>query len=344
MRRVCLLVPHFAASGGVRHIAELAAGVQRRGWDTRIVCVGRGRDADTSLLSEWWSGARGYRGALEVCPLERLSPRTGEVVVSYGDARNEMFMASRLRLSPSVLLVLDWLAFAPERQLAYMRQTNWNVIATSSSWLAENVSRETGRRAMTVGGGVDLDVFYPVDVERPPGRLVVGTLHNAAPGKGWDDVLRVLHRIRTGFGGHLVLSAYGTTPAPAPLNDAALSYVQLPGQAHLREIYSGADVWICTSKTEGFGFVSLEAMACGTPVYTYANGGHSDFNEDGTTGRVLQLLDAEGMADRILEDVSVRGRRGNLASGALHAARRHNWEAGVDRFERVLLAALSGRQ
>ena len=50
-----------------------------------------------------------------------------------------------------------------------------------------------------------------------------------------------------------------------------------------------ADIYLSTALHEGFGLVFLEAMATGTPVICYDNGGQNDFLIDGQTGYLVHL-------------------------------------------------------
>jgi glycosyltransferase involved in cell wall biosynthesis len=47
------------------------------------------------------------------------------------------------------------------------------------------------------------------------------------------------------------------------------SYLGVLQQTELAEVYSAADVFVFPSKTDTFGLVLLEAMACGTPVAAF---------------------------------------------------------------------------
>lgn len=62
-------------------------------------------------------------------------------------------------------------------------------------------------------------------------------------------------------------------------------------------IYPTASVFVFPSLTEGFGRVTLEAMACGIPVITteHARG----IVEDGKTGFVVPIRDAKALAEKI---------------------------------------------
>jgi glycosyltransferase involved in cell wall biosynthesis len=78
-------------------------------------------------------------------------------------------------------------------------------------------------------------------------------------------------------------------------NDSRITYV--PGTATPELYYSDASAFIFPSLTEGFGRVTLEAMACGLPVITteHARG----IVEDGVNGFVVPIRDAQALRDKI---------------------------------------------
>jgi glycosyltransferase involved in cell wall biosynthesis len=112
--------------------------------------------------------------------------------------------------------------------------------------------------------GVDLDLFRPGRRDRlatkPPifvyvGRVAVeknveAFLSLDLPGSKW---------------------VVGEGPAMATLKARypEASYLGVLQQTELAEVYSAADVFVFPSKTDTFGLVLLEAMACGTPVAAF---------------------------------------------------------------------------
>lgn len=61
--------------------------------------------------------------------------------------------------------------------------------------------------------------------------------------------------------------------------------------------YRDASVFVFPSLTEGFGRVTLEAMACGIPVITTENA--RGIVEDGKTGFIVPIWDANAIAEKI---------------------------------------------
>jgi glycosyltransferase involved in cell wall biosynthesis len=102
---------------------------------------------------------------------------------------------------------------------------------------------------------------------------------------------------------------------------------RLAGEA-LAACYAGADVFAFPSRTDTFGLVMLEALACGTPVAAYPVSGPLDV-----------LDDSSGAMDADLETAiaaALRLDRGDC----LARARAFSWQASADQF----LAALAPRR
>ena len=89
--------------------------------------------------------------------------------------------------------------------------------------------------------------------------------------------------------------------------------------------YQNADVLIFPSRTDTFGLVLIEAMACGTPVAAFPVTGPVDVVRQGTTG----VLD-EDLRNAALAAL-------DLDRGAVHRhAAEYSWQAATDQFVRNL--------
>lgn len=62
--------------------------------------------------------------------------------------------------------------------------------------------------------------------------------------------------------------------------------------------YSAADVFVNPTRQEVLGLVNIEALACGTPVVTFATGGSPECI-DAQCGVAIPIDDIEGMAKEI---------------------------------------------
>jgi glycosyltransferase involved in cell wall biosynthesis len=63
-----------------------------------------------------------------------------------------------------------------------------------------------------------------------------------------------------------------------------IQFVGIKRGLELSEYYAQADVFVFTSRTDTFGIVIIESLACGTPVAAYSVPGPIDILENGITG------------------------------------------------------------
>jgi 1,2-diacylglycerol 3-alpha-glucosyltransferase/glucuronosyltransferase len=96
----------------------------------------------------------------------------------------------------------------------------------------------------------------------------------------------------------------------------------------LAQCLSSADVFVFPSRTDTFGLVMLEAMACGTPVAAYPVTGPIDVVRDGYSGVLDDDLAAAALAALALD-------RGNARRAALE----RTWERATQQFVSHLVSA-----
>jgi glycosyltransferase involved in cell wall biosynthesis len=106
--------------------------------------------------------------------------------------------------------------------------------------------------------------------------------------------------------------------------DVYFAGVQTPVQ--LARFYSAADVFVFPSKTDTFGLVLLEAMACGTPVAAYPVTGPIDVLQDGAGGVMHEDLRTACMGALELNRERVR-----------EYALQFSWSAATEQFARHLI-------
>jgi glycosyltransferase involved in cell wall biosynthesis len=174
--------------------------------------------------------------------------------------------------------------------------------------------------------GVDTQLFRPqskqfLDLPRPV-AVYVGRL---AVEKNIDAFLKM-----PWSGAKLVV---GDGPERARLQ---LSYPQAVFAGYrfgeeLAAYLAAGDVFVFPSRTDTFGLVNLEAMACGLPVAAYPVTGPIDVVEDGVTGALDEDLARAAQRALLLDPSACRER-----------ALRSSWESCTREFERNLTGLRSG--
>ena len=127
-------------------------------------------------------------------------------------------------------------------------------------------------------------------------------------------------------------------------------------QNELGALLSAATVFVCPSIYEPLGIVNLEAMACGLPVVGTATGGIPEVVEDGVTGRLVPIEQAQDgtgtpldpdrfvtdLAEALVATVSDADRaREQGRAGRLRAQTQFSWPAIADQTLSLYRAVLA---
>ena len=110
--------------------------------------------------------------------------------------------------------------------------------------------------------------------------------------------------------------------------------------AELASAYAAADVFVFPSRTDTFGLVNIEALACGVPVAAYPERGPIDIIGEGGKG----VHGGERRIGAVHADLGAAIRLALSADRAAAAAeaRHYDWDACTDRFLAGLAAAEDG--
>jgi glycosyltransferase involved in cell wall biosynthesis len=116
----------------------------------------------------------------------------------------------------------------------------------------------------------------------------------------------------------------------------------LSGEA-LAGAYRAADVFVFPSRTDTFGLVMIEALACGVPVAAYPVPGPLDIVGPHGRGPDDMLPMQVGALDEDLPTAIARALRCDRLGAAVHGAS-YSWDRATDQFEAAISKALNRRQ
>ena len=153
--------------------------------------------------------------------------------------------------------------------------------------------------------GVDHDVFHPQDVKR---------LDSASPIFLYFGRVAVEKNVEAFLDLDLPGSKWvvGTGPALEGIRarHPQANYLGVLDREELAKVYASADVFVFPSRTDTFGLVLLEAMACGLPVAAYPVTGPRDVIGDSRAGVLHEDLRTAclGALDLDREDAVARAK------------------------------------
>lgn len=136
--------------------------------------------------------------------------------------------------------------------------------------------------------------------------LTFGRLVSRERAKGFDEVLAVLPSLIRDYPNiAYVIAGEGDYRASLEAEVKRLglvNYVTFTGfveESEKADLYRLADLYVMPSRGEGFGFVFLEAMACGIPVVASAADGSRDAVRDGMLGAIVDPGDPVALLEAI---------------------------------------------
>jgi len=219
--------------------------------------------------------------------------------------------------------------------ITYRIPFNWIV---NSTWVKNILKRRFGKNGYLVNPGIDLDVFYPREVERKRDTKTVLSLGKSAPFKGLQNAFEAMKIVRRRFQ-DVKLILYGSEPYLETLSPVPCEYLYKPSDEELAKLYSSADVVIAPSWYESFPLPPLEAMACGAPVVT-TRYGTEDYAIDDVNSLVVPPRNPEAFAKAILRVLSDEALAERLKKAGLQTAREFTWERTLNKVEDAFRRAL----
>lgn len=105
-------------------------------------------------------------------------------------------------------------------------------------------------------------------------------------------------------------------------------------QSQLVDLYNIADVSTVPSRTEPFGLVAIEALACGTPVVGTNQGGLPDFI-NGDIGTLVQVENHNELSDAIINELIRTDKKLRSSRAAEYAFKNFSWKKSISFVEKI---------
>ncbi len=203
-----------------------------------------------------------------------------------------------------------------------------SAVLVATPAISEMLARRGFARIAEWSRGVDPEIFHPAAERRSelprPVFLYVGRLaveKNIPAFLGLD------------LPGTKVVVGDGPQRAELERRFPQARFVGAKSGAELASYYQQADVFVFPSRTDTFGLVLAEAMACGTPVAAFPVRGPIDVVKDPHAGVLDEDLRAAAMAALALDRERV-----------LRYAARFSWQSSSAQFVSHLVPARGGRE
>ena len=249
-------------------------------------------------------------------------------------------------------------------RVSLSRVNRIHVLSDFSARLLWDLYRISGDRIVKIVGGADVQRFHPngsQDAQRralglPTDRPLLFTLRNLEPRMGLDALVRAMATVRERFPRALLLIGGSGSLRPfletltisLELSDH-VKFLGFVPERDLPDYYGAADAFVLpTRELEGFGLVTVEALACGTPVLGTPIGATPEILEPLDRSLLFADVGTPAIADGILRFLERRERDPAAMRELRHACvsyadRQYGWRRSVDALEDMLGALTSSR-
>ena len=340
--RVLQIGKYFAPShGGIEsHLRDLCSEL-RKSVDLKVIVANdrmRQERAYVEGVEVVRLGRIATLASTPICPAMINAIRRERADIVHLHVPNPAAAIACLFARPAGAIVITWHSdIVRQRRLLRLYQPlervllrrSSAIVATSPAYLASSpVLREHASRCHLIPYGIDARQF---DVDRVDRALVESLRQRFGPRvilavgrlvyyKGMKFLIQAMSQVDAR------LLIIGEGPLRAELereaaNNGASGRVTFLGEIHgdLASYYHACDILALPSceRSEAFGLVQLEAMACGRPVVnTQIDSGVPYASLDGVTGFTVQPKSSEAMAtalNRLLDDPDLRMEMGRAA-------------------------------
>lgn len=298
-----------------------------------------------------------YGVSMEIVAVNRhfnLSRATGQVVVD-GLVASELWTGSDVARLPSVTALVHQAPGGVDGDGHSRRADRWadlafykscDLVIAASPYLrgqltTAGISEETIR---IVAPGCDIAPVEPGPVGdmRSGSRLAMINVANWVPNKGIHLLLDAVEQIPTGEAVlHLVGSTeldpiYAKTIWSRVGEDVMRGKVVVHGalpQHRLSRLYAAADLFVLSSRDEGYPTVVAEALGFGLPVVAWRSGNLPNLVESGNQGFLITPGDVGMLTVTIRRLAQDDGLRSRLArNAAIRGATLPTWRDAAERF------------
>jgi glycosyltransferase involved in cell wall biosynthesis len=275
--RILYLLEKMVVSGGVFSVVQLVNELILQGQQARIAYI------DRAFETYGW---KMLQRPLQFASREALIDQAPEVdlvvATHWHTASWAAEMVAKGRAKNAAYFVQDYEAwYYPESEFAIRDAVRRSYEAiphriVKSSWL-QNLLEEDGYPARKISFGLDIGIFYPRPIQEKSGLTLLAMARPSTPWRGFQNVINTLSRVyeahpevKIVLFGHDYLTS---KRIPFPFLDMGV----IDDYEVLAELYSRADIFFEGSDFQGFGRLTLEAMACETACVLTDVGGVGEY-------------------------------------------------------------------
>ena len=327
--RISFVVPDSmsAVRGGMKRIAEYASRLAKRGHEVYIL-------SPDKEIPEWLSP---YKGTYRLVNIDgyrtfrtdvaiatggrsgrRLGRMTGAKVKCYSVVMKESL--NKPTEKHGKIIDRDFVLRDPYGQ-------KW-IYYANSTWMKNVVEQEFGQKCHLVLAPPN-ERMRPSESFKPQDKLwALGYGHG-----DWKGGQRTADAVALAKKSLPNLEMIHYSQRGNPRSRCLVKHWSRPSQDLLPQIYSSADVFIHSSRFEGFANTIGESMSCGVPCISYKTPGVEDLVIHNETGIIVDEFDVNHMARAIIRLLTDNALYTKLKVKCVEHMQQFSWDSTLSKLE-----------
>lgn len=320
--RIIFVLPAMTLSGGIRVVFEKVRGLRERGFEAEI----------------WSLESKNAWGEIEV-PITKfknyesltlaLAQEDAIKVATWWETADAVFLGSVHRGTP--------VQFVQEFETWFYPNSALHRAAVVACYRTEFEYITTAEFQFQELEGIGIHpVLVPVGYDESIYKLNT-SIHREA-----DSIVAIGRPFfQKNFA--MTLNAWKLIPEPKPrfllfgndgppLAHEQLEYFSKPTNEQVNEIYNRGEIFVQTSRHEGFCLPIIEAMAAGCVVITTDSHGNRGFCIDGYNCVLVEQDDVAGLSATIIAVLRDKQLREKLRRNSLQTAEEYTWSKILDKY------------
>lgn len=200
-------------------------------------------------------------------------------------------------------------------------------------YLLEIVKKYTKNRTELIYNAIDSNVFSLSDKIEDRNPLKICMLYSIQKIKGSEYGIEALNIVHKKYP-NLEVELFGVCPEPSNL-PSWIKFHKNPNR--LNDIYNRNSIFISNSLTEGFGLVSVEAMACGCALICTEIAGHKEYAIDGQTALLVEPENSIQLAEKIEFLIKDDVYRKELAKRGSDSVKIFSWTSAIAKMDKLII-------
>ncbi len=331
--------------GGAKVVYTHAAGLVARGHEVVVACPSQLGGGLKGRMLSWAMHLRDRAHNVDISPYYRASGVETVIVPTITDRfvpDAEVVIATGVQTAPWVRDLgsgKGTKAYFLQHVETFIDPTTvdtWHYPLEKiaiAEWIKVRVEEEGASVVGVVPNAVDpRDYFIANPISDRPARIIA--LYHRHKIKGPDVLIAALIKLKLGVP-ELEADVFCARRPSHRLPSWVIVHVR-PSVEKLRDLYNQAAVVWSTSRSEGWGLVTMEGAACGCAVVASATEGIKEYLSDPESARLVPVGDPEALAEATRAVLENSEERTRLAHAGHSVVGKYTWADSTAELERIL--------